>query len=147
MSSLGLVYPSLLLIYFGETAYLATHPEDFASGYFSAVPRPVFWPCFVIATLGALIGSQSLILSAFSIVRQAMALDCCPKMRVVHTGQRDRPCRTAALWVRLGRGTVCQLCADKGRHAEHVTKCPTPGSCAHCNTAFDSPTKLQVLCL
>ena len=106
------MYPSLLLIYFGETAYLATHPEDFASGYFSAVPRPVFWPCFVIATLGALVGSQSLILSAFSAVRQATALDCCPRMRVVHTGERARPCRTVAACMWLGmtcRDALCQL--------------------------------------
>lgn len=51
-----------------------------------AIPKPIYWPCFVLATAGALIGSQSLITSTFSIVRQAMRLNCFPPVRVMHTG-------------------------------------------------------------
>ncbi len=47
----------------------------------------MYWPCFVIATAGALIGSQSLITSTFSIVRQAMRLNCFPPVRILHTGE------------------------------------------------------------
>lgn len=32
--ALGLVYPSVLLIYFGEAAYLMHHTQDFAQSYF-----------------------------------------------------------------------------------------------------------------
>ena len=51
-----------------------------------AIPKPMYWLCFVIATAGALIGSQSLITSTFSIVRQAMHLNCFPPVKILHTG-------------------------------------------------------------
>lgn len=81
ISTLVFVYPSLLLIYFGETAYLAQHPQDYAQSYYMAIPQPIFWPCFVIAMASALVGSQSLITSAFSIVRQSAVLSCFPSVK------------------------------------------------------------------
>ena len=39
-----------------------------------------------MATAGALIGSQSLITSTFSIVRQSMRLNCFPPLKILHTG-------------------------------------------------------------
>ncbi|DBA78608.1 TPA: Potassium transporter, variant 2 [Trebouxia sp. C0004] len=86
--ALGLVYPSVLLIYFGEAAYLMHNTQDFTQSYFKAIPKPMYWPCFVIATAGALIGSQSLITSTFSIVRQAMRLNCFPPVKILHTGSK-----------------------------------------------------------
>ena len=38
-----MVYPSLLLIYLGQGAYLVAHPETYSSLYFSALPAPVYW--------------------------------------------------------------------------------------------------------
>ncbi|BDA48595.1 Potassium transporter 23 [Coccomyxa sp. Obi] len=84
----GLVYPSLLLIYFGETAYLAKFPESYAQSYYKSIPEPLFWPCFIIAMASALVGSQSLITSAFSVVRQSAVLSCFPPVRVKHTGKK-----------------------------------------------------------
>ena len=37
--AVGLVYPSVLLIYFGEAAYLMHHPQDFAQSYFKVSSR------------------------------------------------------------------------------------------------------------
>ncbi len=82
MTTLGLVYPSLLLIYFGEAAYLGTFPSTFARSYFAAIPQPLFWPMFVVATASALVGSQSLITSAFSVARQSAVMSCFPPVRV-----------------------------------------------------------------
>lgn len=82
IGTLGLVYPSLLLIYFGETAYLAKFPDTYAQSYFKSIPEPLFWPFFIIAMASALVGSQSLITSAFSIVRQSAVLSCFPSVRV-----------------------------------------------------------------
>ena len=82
VTTLGLVYPSLLLIYFGEAAYLGTFPSDFARSYFAAIPQALFWPMFVIATVSALVGSQSLITSAFSVARQSAVMSCFPPVRV-----------------------------------------------------------------
>lgn len=85
ITTIGLVYPSLLLIYFGEAAYLATHPAAFAQSYFAAIPQPLFWPMFIVATVSALVGSQSLISSAFSVARQSAVMSCFPPVRVRHS--------------------------------------------------------------
>ena len=82
VTTIFFVYPSLLLIYFGEAAYLATFPADFVRSYFAAIPQPLFWPMFLIATASALVGSQSLISSAFSVARQSAVMSCFPPVRV-----------------------------------------------------------------
>lgn len=40
---------------------------------------------FVIATLAAIVASQSLISATFSVIKQSVALDYFPRVRVVHT--------------------------------------------------------------
>lgn len=85
ITTIGFVYPSLLVAYFGEAAYLATFPADFAQSYFAAIPQPLFWPMFVIAVASALVGSQSLITSAFSVARQSAVMSCFPPVRVTLT--------------------------------------------------------------
>jgi len=82
VTTLGLVYPSLLLIYFGEAAYLGTFPSAFARSYFAAIPQPLVWPMFAVVTASALVGSQSLITSAFSVARQSAVMSCFPPVRV-----------------------------------------------------------------
>jgi len=46
-----------------------------------------FWPVFVIATMAAIIASQATISATFSIIKQAIALGCFPRMKVVHTSK------------------------------------------------------------
>ena len=58
LSTLGLVWPSLLLTYLGQAAFLTKHPEAYGAAYFTSVPHPVFWPMFIIAVLAAIIASQ-----------------------------------------------------------------------------------------
>ncbi|CAO2202179.1 unnamed protein product [Urochloa humidicola] len=82
------VYPSLVLTYAGQTAYLITHAEDFGDGFYKFVPGPVYWPMFAIATLAAIVASQSLISATFSVVKQSVALDYFPRVTVVHTSRR-----------------------------------------------------------
>ncbi|CAD6265249.1 unnamed protein product [Miscanthus lutarioriparius] len=82
---LSSIYPSLVLTYAGQTAYLINHVDDFGDGFYKFVPLPVYWPMFVIATLAAIVASQSLISATFSVVKQSVALDYFPRVRVVHT--------------------------------------------------------------
>ncbi|KAJ8543121.1 hypothetical protein K7X08_005644 [Anisodus acutangulus] len=63
------VYPSLVLSYAGETAYLVRYPENINNAYYSSLPKPVYWPMFVISTLAAIVASQSMISAIFSIVK------------------------------------------------------------------------------
>ncbi|KAH6760526.1 hypothetical protein C2S52_008990 [Perilla frutescens var. hirtella] len=79
------VYPSLILTYAGETAYLVKHPENITDAYYSSVPSQVYWPMFVISTLAAVVASQSMISASFSIVKQSLALGCFPRVTIIHT--------------------------------------------------------------
>lgn len=81
------VYPAVLLTYAGQTAYLIVHPEEYLEGFFKMIPRPVFWPMFTIATAAAIVASQGLITATFSIVKQSVALDYFPPVKVVHTSE------------------------------------------------------------
>lgn len=83
-----LVYPSLVVSYSGEVAYLTKHPDKIATAYYAAIPKPVYWPMFVVSTLAAIVASQSLISAAFSIVKQSLALGCFPRVNVKQTSSK-----------------------------------------------------------
>lgn len=82
------VYPSLIVTYAGQTAYLTKHPENIIDAYYSSVPDLVYWPMFVISTLAAVVSSQSMISACFSIVKQSLELDCFPRVSIVHTSSK-----------------------------------------------------------
>ncbi|XP_073306413.1 potassium transporter 26-like [Primulina huaijiensis] len=82
------VYPSLILTYAGETAYLVKNPEKITDAYYSSLPNRVYWPMFVISTLAAIVASQSMISASFSIVKQSLALGCFPRVNIIHTSSK-----------------------------------------------------------
>ncbi|XP_073127617.1 potassium transporter 26-like isoform X2 [Henckelia pumila] len=82
------VYPSLVLCYAGEAAYLVQFPEKLSTAYYSSIPPPVYWPMFVIATVSAVVASQSMISATFSIVKQSLALGCFPRVNMLHTSSK-----------------------------------------------------------
>ncbi|KAG8078989.1 hypothetical protein GUJ93_ZPchr0007g5655 [Zizania palustris] len=82
------VFPSLILAYSGQTAYLIKNPGAMSTAFYSSIPGPLFWPMFVIATLAAIVASQSLISASFSIIRQSIALGCFPRTTVKHTSDK-----------------------------------------------------------
>nr|CAB3473139.1 unnamed protein product [Digitaria exilis] len=85
----GLIYPCLVLQYMGQAAFLSKSPDcDIHFIFFESIPRPIFWPVLVIATLAAIVGSQAVISATFSIVRQCTALGCFPRVKIVHTSNR-----------------------------------------------------------
>ncbi|MCO5552631.1 hypothetical protein L7F22_006146 [Adiantum nelumboides] len=79
------VYPCLILAYMGQAAFLSRHPSDIERSFYMSIPRPVFWPVFVVATLASVVGSQAVISATFSIIKQAQALGCFPRCKVMHT--------------------------------------------------------------
>ncbi|XP_021746067.1 potassium transporter 1-like [Chenopodium quinoa] len=80
-----LVYPCLVLAYMGEAAFLSRHHEDIQRSFYKAIPEPVFWPVFIVATFAAVVGSQAVITATFSIISQCCALNCFPRVKIVHT--------------------------------------------------------------
>ncbi|KAL1357082.1 hypothetical protein HN51_009081 [Arachis hypogaea] len=86
-----LVYPSLILAYMGQAAYLSRHHEmesDYRIGFYVSVPRLLRWPVLAIAILQAVVGSQAVITGTFSIIKQCSALGCFPKVKIIHTSSK-----------------------------------------------------------
>lgn len=83
-----LVYPCLILAYMGEAAFLSKHHEDIQRSFYKSLPEPVFWPVFIVATCAAVVGSQAVISAAFSMVSQCCALNCFPRVKVIHTSNQ-----------------------------------------------------------
>ncbi|XP_073021936.1 potassium transporter 6-like isoform X2 [Primulina eburnea] len=82
------VYPSLILAYMGQAAYLSQHhsiQNDFRIGFYVSVPEKFRWPVLVIAILAAVVGSQAIITGTFSIIKQCSALGCFPRVKIIHT--------------------------------------------------------------
>ncbi|XP_024964288.1 probable potassium transporter 17 isoform X1 [Cynara cardunculus var. scolymus] len=86
---LSLIYPSLILTYAGQTAYLIQHPNDHEDGFYKFIPREVYWPMFVISSLAAIVASQSLISATFSVIKQSVVLDYFPRIKIVHTSSSN----------------------------------------------------------
>uniref|UniRef100_A0A0E0CCM0 Potassium transporter n=1 Tax=Oryza meridionalis TaxID=40149 RepID=A0A0E0CCM0_9ORYZ len=82
------VFPSLILAYSGQAAYLIKNPGDLSTAFYSSVPALLFWPMFVVSTLAAIVASQSLISASYSIIRQSIALGCFPRTTVKHTSDK-----------------------------------------------------------
>ncbi|PKI53946.1 potassium transporter 6 [Punica granatum] len=86
-----MVYPSLILAYMGQAAYLSMHHEvenDYRIGFYVSVPEKLRWPVLAIAILAAVVGSQAIITGTFSIIKQCSALDCFPRVKIVHTSSK-----------------------------------------------------------
>ncbi|KAF3952379.1 hypothetical protein CMV_022054 [Castanea mollissima] len=81
------IYPCLVVQYMGQAAFLSRHLDQTPGSFFESIPRPVYWPVFVIATLAAIVGSQAVISATFSIIKQCNALGCFPRVKVVHTSK------------------------------------------------------------
>ncbi|KAK6160177.1 hypothetical protein DH2020_003558 [Rehmannia glutinosa] len=82
------VFPCLLLAYMGQAAYLIKHPHSADKIFYDSVPEGLFWPVFVTATIAAIIASQAMISASFSCVKQAMALGCFPRLKIIHTSRK-----------------------------------------------------------
>ncbi|KAL4579548.1 hypothetical protein LXL04_015698 [Taraxacum kok-saghyz] len=86
---LSFIYPSLILTYAGQTAYLIKHPNDHNDGFYKFIPKKLYWPMFVIASLAAIVASQSLISATFSVIKQSVVLDYFPRIKIVHTSSSN----------------------------------------------------------
>ncbi len=81
----GLVYPALLLNYFGQGALLLSQPEMAFNPFYGLVPKALLYPMVALATMATVIASQAMISGVFSLTQQAMQLGYSPRLRVVHT--------------------------------------------------------------
>jgi KUP system potassium uptake protein len=84
-----LVFPALLLNYFGQGSLVLGTPEAAANPFFSLTPRLLLLPMVGLATLAAIIASQALISGAFSLTQQCIQLGYSPRMSIVHTSAKE----------------------------------------------------------
>ncbi len=84
----ALVWPALVLNYFGQGALLLRNPDAVKSPFYEMAPAWALYPLIVLATLATVIASQALITAAFSVTKQAMQLGFVPRLRILHTSIR-----------------------------------------------------------
>jgi KUP system potassium uptake protein len=82
------VFPSLVLSYAGQTALVleqGLNGDD--NPFFLLAPAWAQLPLVALATLATIIASQAIISGVFSMTRQAIQLDLCPRLTVTQTSE------------------------------------------------------------
>ncbi|XP_019426316.1 PREDICTED: potassium transporter 10-like isoform X2 [Lupinus angustifolius] len=82
------VFPCLLLAYSGQAAYLMNNMDHSPDVFYRSIPETIYWPVFAVATAAAIVASQATITATFSIIKQALAHGCFPRVKVVHTSKK-----------------------------------------------------------
>jgi KUP system potassium uptake protein len=86
----ALVFPALLLNYFGQGALLLRDPTAAVNPFYRLAPSWFLYPLVIIATASAIIASQALISGAYSLTMQAIQMGYSPRMQVNHTSSQTR---------------------------------------------------------
>ena len=82
---LFLVFPALLLNYFGQGALLIRDPSALDNPFYRLAPEWALVPLLLLAFMATIIASQAVISGAFSIANQAVQLGYIPRIRIRHT--------------------------------------------------------------
>ena len=81
----GLVFPALVINYFGQGALVLADPKMLANPFYLLYPEWALYPMVVLATAATVIASQAVITGAYSLTRQAIQLGLLPRLEVRHT--------------------------------------------------------------
>jgi KUP system potassium uptake protein len=82
---LVLVWPALLINYFGQGALILSTTTPVANPFYSLAPQPLLPLLVLLSTAATVIASQATISGAFSVTRQAVQLDLLPRVRILQT--------------------------------------------------------------
>src|SRR5438309_7669502 len=88
MAWLCLVFPALLLNYFGQAALMLRVPAAADNPFYMMAPETLRLPMVALATIATIIASQAVITGAYSVVQQAIQLGLMPRLRIAHTSER-----------------------------------------------------------
>ncbi|KAM7501264.1 hypothetical protein LguiB_000168 [Lonicera macranthoides] len=81
-------YPALILAYAGQSSFLRKNMDNVLDTFFKSIPKPIYWPTFVVAVVAAIIASQAMISGTFSNIQQSLSLGCFPRVKIVHTSAK-----------------------------------------------------------
>jgi KUP system potassium uptake protein len=87
---LVLVWPALVLNYFGQGALLLHAGTAIANPFYALVPQKLLPLLVLLATAATVIASQAVISGAYSLTREAAQLDLLPRVRVQQTSADAR---------------------------------------------------------
>ncbi|UVK52182.1 potassium transporter Kup [Mesorhizobium sp. AR02] len=83
----SVVFPCLLLNYFGQGAFVLANDGRPTNPFFQMLPDWALMPMVGLATAATVIASQAVISGAFSLTRQAVQLNLLPRIEVQHTSE------------------------------------------------------------
>jgi len=86
---LVLVFPCLLLNYFGQGALLIRDASAIDNPFYRLAPEWALIPLLILAFMATIIASQAVISGAFSIANQAVQLGYIPRLRIKHTSSEE----------------------------------------------------------
>ncbi|MBK6674718.1 MAG: KUP/HAK/KT family potassium transporter [Proteobacteria bacterium] len=86
----AVVWPGLLLNYFGQGALLLTSTQPVEHPFYALMPAGALPLLIVLATAATIIASQATISGAFSVARQAVQLDLLPRLMILQTSAQAR---------------------------------------------------------
>ncbi len=79
------VWPCLLLNYFGQGALLLASPQAILNPFYLLAPEWALMPLVVLATAASIIASQAVISGVFAITQQCQQLGYIPRVRIQHS--------------------------------------------------------------
>jgi KUP system potassium uptake protein len=100
------VKTTLLLNYFGQGAWIITHPNlvtPTVNPFYAIMPEWFLIPGIIVATAAAIIASQALISGSYTIISEAISLNFFPRVRILYPtklkGQMYIPLINTVLWI------------------------------------------------
>ena len=85
----AVVWPALVLNYFGQGALILEQPEAAKLPLYHLVPTSTLPLMVLLACAATIIASQAVITGAFSVTRQCIQLDLLPRLRIMQTSARE----------------------------------------------------------
>jgi KUP system potassium uptake protein len=84
-----LVFPACILSYLGQAGLILDDPAASSAPFFRLMPHAGLVPLVILATAATVIASQAVISGTFSMSHQAAQLGYLPRLRVIHTSERQ----------------------------------------------------------
>jgi KUP system potassium uptake protein len=98
-----LVFPALVLNYFGQGAFLLRNPTSTENLFFRIAPQWSVLLLVVLATVATVIASQAVISGVFSLARQSVQLGFLPRLAIIHTSNTT----IGQVYVPVVNGMLC----------------------------------------
>lgn len=81
------VFPAVTANYLGQGALLIGNPNLIDNPFYHSIPDWFHWPMVVLATVATLIASQAIVTGSFSLIGQAIALECAVPFKIIYTSK------------------------------------------------------------